>query len=386
MHETFFTPDHEKLRKLVREFAENELAPHALEWDEAGEFPREVFKKAGDLGLFGIRFDPEYGGSGLDYWYTVAYGESLTYSKNAGVNMALMVQSDMATPVINDLGTPEQKREFLAPVITGDKIAALGVSEPAVGSDVARLRTTAKKQGGDWVINGSKNFITNGTRADFVTLLVRTGDEGYGGISIMLVPTDVKGFSVGQKLKKIGNKSSDTALLYFEDVKIPERYILGEEGQGFIYLMKNFQSERLIAAISACASMERVLRETIQYGNEREAFGRPLVKYQVWRHKLVEHLTAVEAARQLSYRAAWLYQQYLEKKLDMPPTKEISMAKLFASDLFQRVVYDCQQMHGGYGYMTEYSVARAFTDARLLTIGGGTSEVMKEIVAKLEGL
>src|SRR5688500_8990177 len=209
MYESFFTPQHDELRRLVREFAEREIAPHSHDWDEAGEFPRDIFKKAAELGLFGIRVEPEYGGSGLDYWYTVAYAEALTFSKNAGVNMALMVQSDMATPVISDLGTPEQKREFLAPAVSGERIAALGVTEPAIGSDVARLRTTARRVGGDWVINGSKNFITNGCRCDFVTLLVRTGEEGHGGISILLVPTDVKGFQVGEKLKKIGNKASE---------------------------------------------------------------------------------------------------------------------------------------------------------------------------------
>ncbi len=386
MYETFFTEEHHRFRQAVRQFVEKEIAPHAVEWDEAGEFPREIFTKAAELGMFGVRFDPAHGGLGLDYWFTVAYAESLSYGRNSGVSMALMVQSDMATPVINDLGTAEQKREFLAPAISGLKIAALGVSEPFVGSDVARLRTTAKRVGGDYVINGSKSFITNGTRCDFVTLLVRTGDEGFGGLSVILVPSDAKGFQVGQKLKKIGNKSSDTAVLYFEDCKVPAQNLLGEENQGFVYLMKNFQSERLIAAVTTVAGMELMLRDAIAYGREREAFGRPIVSYQVWRHKLVEHLTAVEAARGLTYRACYLYQQFLDGKLEMPPTREISMAKLFAGDLAQRVAYDCQQLHGGYGYMTEYDVARAWTDMRLLTIGGGTSEIMKEIVAKVEGL
>ncbi len=380
-----FTPEHEALRKTVREFAEKEIAPHAERWDEEEIFPREIFKKAGDLGLLGIRFDPEFGGSGLDYWYTVAYAESLTYSKNAGVNMALMVQSDMATPVINDLGTREQKAEFLAPAIKGERIAALGVSEPYVGSDVANLRTVARRVGGDYVINGAKTFITNGTRADFITLMVRTGDVGFGGISILLFPTDTKGFSVGKKLKKIGNKASDTAELAFQDCKIPARYLLGQENMGFIYLMNNFQSERLIAAVAASAGMKRMLKEAIEYAKQREAFGKQLIKYQVWRHKLVEHLANAEAAQQLTYLACELYNR--EKlKGGRPAVKEISMAKLVACDLMQKVAYDCQQLHGGYGYMTEYDISRAWTDARLLTIGGGTSEIMKEIVAKLEGI
>ena len=381
-----FNEQHETLRKTVKEFAEKEIAPFAEKWDEEEIFPREIFKKAGDLGLLGIRFDEAFGGSNLDYWYTVAYAEALTYSKSAGVNMALMVQSDMATPVINDLATKEQKEEFLGPAIRGEMIAALGVSEPSVGSDVANLKTTAKKvAGGDYLINGSKTFITNGTRADFITLLTRTGDAGFGGVSIFLFPTTLPGFSVGKKLKKIGNKASDTAELAFDNVRVPARYLLGEENMGFVYLMNNFQSERLIAAVAACAGMKRMIAQTIQYGTEREAFGRPLVKYQVWRHKFVELLSLVEAAQQLTYYACELYNR--EKfHGGRAAVKEISMAKLVACDLMQRVSYDCQQFHGGYGYMTEYDISRAWTDARLLTIGGGTSEIMKEIIAKFSGL
>ena len=379
-----FKEEHETLRKTVRDFAEKEIAPFAMEWDEKEIFPKEIFKKAGDLGLLGIRFDPEFGGSGLDYKFTTAYAEALTWSRSAGVNMALMVQSDMATPVINEIGTREQKQEFLAPAIKGEKIAALGVSEPFVGSDVANLRTTAKKvAGGDYVINGSKTFITNGTRADFITLMVRTGDTGFGGISIFLFPTNTKGFSIGKKLKKIGNKASDTAELSFDNCRLPSRYLLGEENQGFIYLMNNFQSERLIAAVAACAGMKKMIDEAIKYGKEREAFNKPIIKYQVWKHKFVELLSQVEAAQQLTYWACEAYDRF--KRENGPnPTKEVSMAKLVACDLMQRVAYDCQQFHGGYGYMTEYDISRAWTDARLLTIGGGTSEIMKEIISKFD--
>ncbi|RME51313.1 MAG: acyl-CoA dehydrogenase, partial [Deltaproteobacteria bacterium] len=247
-------------------------------------------------------------------------------------------------------------------------------------SDVANIRTTARRVGDDYVINGQKTWITNGTRADFITLAARTGGEGYGGISLFTFPTDVKGFHVGKKLKKIGNLSSDTAELFFEDCKIPARYLLGEENQGFYHIMTNFQGERLIAAIGAVAGMQQMIEEAIEYGRTREAFGRPIVKFQVWRHRFVEHLTALEAARQLTYRAVDLFnrKEYC--------VKEISMAKLFAGDLAQRVVYDCQQFYGGYGYVTEYHIGRAFRDVRLLTIGGGTSEIMKEIIAKLVDL
>jgi citronellyl-CoA dehydrogenase len=303
--------------------------------------------------------------------------EELVHSRNAGVNMAVLVQSQMATPIINEIGTPEQKKEFLAPALAGEKIAALGISEPDAGSDVAHLRTTARRSGDDYVIDGAKMWITNGTRADFITLAVRTGGPGYGGISLVTFPTDVKGFAVSKKLSKIGNLASDTALLFFEDCKIPARYLLGEENQGFYHVMTNFQGERLVAALGAVSGMQQLVEESLRYGNERDAFGKPLIKHQVWKHKFVEHLTGIEAARWLTYRACDLFNR------GEPAVKEISMAKLFAGDLMQKVVYDCQQFHGGMGYVVETPVARAFRDARLLTIGGGTSEIMKEIIAKL---
>jgi citronellyl-CoA dehydrogenase len=374
-----FTPEHEAFRTTVRSFVEKELAPHALEWDRAGLFPRELFKKCGELGFLGINHDVAYGGSGLDYWYVTAFTEELTRSRNAGVNMALLVQSQMATPIINEIGTDEQKREFLAPALAGERIAALGVSEPGAGSDVANIRTTARRVGDEYVINGSKMWITNGTRADFITLAVRTGQEGYGGISLVTFPTDVRGFSVSKKLDKVGNLSSDTAILYFEDCRIPTRWVLGEENEGFYHIMTNFQGERLVGAISAVSGMDRMLEDAIAYGQERQAFGKPLLKFQVWRHKFVEHMAGVEAARRLTYHAVDLF----ERKES--PVKEISMAKLFAGDLAQRVAYDCQQFFGGMGYIDETHVARAWRDLRLITIGGGTSEVMKEIISKLSG-
>ena len=375
-----FGPDHQALRTTVRKFAES-LAPHAEAWDEAGIFPREVFKQAGDLGLLGIRVAPEYGGSGLDWWYTATYVEELVRTRSAGLNMALMVQSDMATPIIHEIGSEELKREFLAPAVAGDKIAALGVSEPGGGSDVAAIRTTARRDGDDYVINGQKLWITNGTRADFITLAVRTGEDGYGGVSLLVFPTDVPGFHVGRSIKKIGNKCSDTAEIFFEDCRVPRRYLLGEENQGFLHIMTNFQGERLVAALGCVAGMQLAVEEAIAYGNDRTAFGRPVAKFQVWRHKLVEHLTAIEAARRLSYFAVDKVMQD-----SAGATREITMAKLFAGDLAQQVMYDCLQLHGGFGYTTEYPIGRAWTDTRLITIGAGTSEVMKEILVKLHGL
>jgi citronellyl-CoA dehydrogenase len=372
-----FGQEHDLFRKTVRDFCEKELAPHALEWDEAGIFPREVFRKAAEIGALGVNYPESVGGAGGDYWHVVVLAEELVRSLNSGVNMALLVQAQMATPLLHQVGTDEQKKLFLAPALAGEKIAALGISEPDAGSDVASLKTTARRQGDDYVINGAKMWITNGTRADFITLAVRTGGPGYGGISLVTFPTDVKGFSVSRKLEKVGNLASDTALLFFEDCRIPARFLLGEENQGFHHVMVNFQGERLVTAVGAVSGMQQLIDDALRYGNERGAFGKPLIKFQVWKHRFVDHLTAVEAARWLTYRACDLFAR------GEPAVKEISMAKLFAGDLMQKVVYDCLQFHGGMGYVTETPVARAFRDARLLTIGGGTSEVMKEIIAKL---
>ena len=252
MSDPHFTEEHALLRQQVRTFAERELAPHAEEWEKAKIFPKEVFRKMGELGFFGAHYPESVGGGGGDWWHACVIAEELPRCRMGGVSMAMLVQAYMATPVIFDLGTPEQKAEFLTPAIRGEKIAALGVTEPNAGSDVAAIRTTARREGGDFVINGQKTFITNGTRADFVTLAVKTSPEaGYGGVSVVLCPTDAKGFHVGRKLDKIGNHSSDTAEMFFEDCRIPVRYLLGEENQGFYYVMRNFQGERLIASVSS---------------------------------------------------------------------------------------------------------------------------------------
>jgi citronellyl-CoA dehydrogenase len=376
---TYFKEEHDIFRKSFREFVEKELAPHTDEWEKAELFPREVFTKMAKHGYLGVSYGEELGGGGGDYWMTVAWAEELVRSRCAGLNMALMVQTDMATPIIGTLGTKEQKKEFLEPAIRGEKIAALGISEPGAGSDVANIRTTAKKVGGDYVINGAKTFITNGTRADFITLAVRTGDAGYGGVSLLTFPTDTKGFRVSRKLSKIGNHASDTGELSFEDCRVPTRYLLGEENQGFYYIMMNFQGERLIAAISSVAGCDRAIEDAIRYGTERSAFGRPILKYQVWRHQFADLATETEAARWLTYRASDLFNRKVEA------VKEITMAKLFAGELLCRVTDRCLQFHGGYGYMDEFQISRQWRDARLITIGGGTSEIMKEILSKRLG-
>jgi citronellyl-CoA dehydrogenase len=374
----YFTEEHEMIRRTVKRFCLEEIAPHAEEWDHAGIFPRELFKKAADIGLFGIRIDPEWGGSGLDLWASAAYMEAMAYSDSGSINMALMVQSEITLPVLDELGTREQKEEFLRPAIAGDTIAALGISEPGGGSDVAALTTRARIDGDDLVISGQKLWITNGTRADFIILAVRTGGEGYKGVSLVLFPTKTKGFSVGKKLKKVGNMASDTAELFFDECRIPKRNVLGEMNKGFYYVMHNFQGERLAAAILALAASEKALRDAMEYGANRTAFGKPVVEFQVWRHRFAEHLTNVEAGRWLTYRALDL----LNRKQKC--VREVTMAKLFTSELSQKVTYDCMQMFGGFGYTTEYPIGRAWRDVRLNTIGAGTSEIMKEILAKEE--
>jgi citronellyl-CoA dehydrogenase len=375
-----FTAEHDAFRRVVREFCEKELAPHAREWDERGEFPRELFRRFGEMGFLGIRHDPAWGGSGLDYWYVVAYAEELVRARNGGLGTGMLVQGEMATPIIGELGTDEQKREFLAPALSGEKVAALAISEPDAGSDVAAIRTRARRDGDDLRVSGSKTWISNGTRADFLTMAVRTGDDGYGGISLVTFPTDVKGFEVSRRLEKVGNLSSDTAVLFFDECRIPARFVLGEVDQGFGYIMTGFQGERLVTAVTAVAGAQLVLEDAIRYGQERKAFGRPIGTFQAWRHRFADHLARLEAARWLTYRACDLFAR------GQVALREISMAKLVACELAQRIAWDAMQFHGGLGYMVETDVARAWRDLRLLTIGGGTSEIMRELVSRGAGM
>ena len=377
----YFSEAHDLFRRQFRKFVETELAPYADEWEEAEIFPREVFQRMGELGYFGVRYPEALGGSGGDIWYTVAICEEYPRSLTAGLPMAMMVQSDMATPIIGEIGTPEQIDEFLRPAIRGEKIAALSVSEPGAGSDVAGMATTARRDGDDYVINGSKMWITNGTRADFITLAARTGEDRHGGISLFTFPTDTPGFEVSSKIKKMGNKCSDTAMLFFEDCRIPKRYLLGEEGHGFYHIMTNFQGERLVGALAAVGGAQFALDHTIAYCKERQAFGRPLTGFQVTRHKIVDLQTEIDAARAMAYHAARLFEER-----GSAATREISMAKLYCAELANRVADTCVQLHGGMGYSDESYISRYFRDVRLLSIGGGTSEVMKEIIGKVMGL
>ena len=385
-----YTEEHEEFRKLVRRFAETEIAPYADDWEKAKDFPSELFKRAGSLGIFGAHYPEDKGGSGGDYWFSAAKAQELPRGRSAGVSMALLVQSDMATPVIADLGTKEQVEEFLAPALAGDRIAAIGVSEPAAGSDVAGIRTVAKRDGGDYVINGQKTFITNGARASFITLLAKTNpDAGAHGCSFFLVPAETRGFKVGRRLDKIGNHASDTAELFFEDVRVPARYRLGEENMGFMYLMQNFQSERLIAAVGAVAGARYAVEFSRLYGEQRIAFGKPIIKREVWQHKFVDMYTKIEMAQAFVDRAVDAYNtDKYEKRGDVSfeTVKLISMAKIVTGDLVSHVMDTCLQFHGGWGYVEDFPIARAWRDSRLLRIGGGTSETMTYYLAKLMGL
>ncbi len=383
MFEDRFTEAHQIYRKAVRDWCDKEIAPRIEEFEENELTPREIFRSAGKLGFLGARFPEEHGGSGGDFWHTYVWCEELAKTGVAGTAMGLMVQSDMATPVISALGTDYHIEEFLKPALSGEKVAALGVTEPGAGSDVASLRTTAIRDGDDYIVNGSKTFITNGTIADFITLGVRTNpgaEPNWSGISLLLFPTDTPGFSVGRKLKKLGNHSSDTAELHFDNCRVPAKNLLGEENHGFIYIMRNFQGERLVGAISAITGARRAWERSLEYGKERRAFGRPISKFQVWRHEFVDMLTRIEAGEMLCLRAADMFAQRKEC------TREISMAKLYCADLANHVMDRCLQFHGGMGYMEEYFIARSWRDVRLISIGGGTSEIMKEIIAKCSGI
>ncbi|CAG1007612.1 citronellyl-CoA dehydrogenase [Myxococcaceae bacterium] len=371
-----WNPEHDAFRATVRRFTEQEIRPNVDRWREQG-FPDELFRKAGALGLLGIRFDPKWGGSGLDHWYTVILVEELMRGRDAGATVGLLVQCEMATSVIDAHGSDELRREWLVPAIRGERIAALGVTEPGGGSDVAALTTSARREGDEYVIRGGKIFITNGARADFVTLAARTGDSGAGGVSMLVVPTDRPGFEVGRRLRKLDLHSSDTAELFFDDVRIPARYRIGEEGSGFRYIMRAFQSERLVLSTMVNALCRDVIGETLAYLSERTAFGRKLASMQVWRHRMADCLTDLEASELLAYRAA-------DRLVAKDPRAEVSvsMAKLYAAEMVKRVVPECAQAFGGYGFMEENYVARCSQGVQNWGVGAGTSEMMREILAK----
>ena len=376
-----FTDEHDALRATVREWVESELTPHSLDWESEGYFPDWVFKRAGELGLTGVRYPAEVGGQGGDWGHTIVVSEELSRIGSAGVGMGLAVQSDMATPPILKFGTPDQLERYLKPTLRGEKIACLGITEPNAGSDVANIETVATRDGDEWVIRGSKTFITNAVRADYCTLVARTNKAaGYEGFSLFLVDTDLPGWNVRRHLDKLGMRSSDTGEISIDDVRVPAGALLGEEGKGFYQIMWELQGERLIGASGSIAGAQAVLDKTIEYCLDRTAFGKPIGKFQVNRHAIAEMATELEAARNLTYDVAirWERGEY--------PVKEISMVKLYGGMVVNRVMNRCMQLFGGMGYSEEHFVERAWRDARLIRIGGGTDEVMREVISKAMGL
>ncbi len=375
-----FTEEHEALRESIGAFAERELAPHAEEWEET-TFPDWVFRRMGELGFLGLSMPEEWGGQGGDYYCNLILAEELAKSHCGGLKMGILVQTDMVAPPINMLGTDDQKRRYLVPAIKGEKIACLGITEPDGGSDVAGIKTRAVRDGDEYVINGSKIYITNGIRADFILLVAKTDpDAGYDGCTLFLVDMDTPGVTREKKLEKLGMHASDTALLAFDDVHVPAENVLGEVGKGFYHIMWELQGERMINAAGSVAGAQRVFDRTLQYALEREAFGRKIGNFQVIRHKFAEMAVKIETARQMVYATAWRIQngEY--------PVREITMAKLFASRIGVEVADECIQIHGGAGYMKEYGIERVWRDMRLNRIGAGTDEIMLDVIGRSYGL
>jgi acyl-CoA dehydrogenase len=376
-----FTDEHEDLREGIRRFVASELRPHAREWEDARWFPNEVFARMAGLGYLGLKYPEEYGGQGGDHVHEAVLVEELSRSGSGGVAAGIGAHVNIATPPIAGFGTEEQKQRFLVPAIRGEKIGALGISEPGAGSDVAGIRTFARRVDGGYVVNGSKTFITNGVRADFVVTAVKTTEEGgHHGLSFLVLEKGMEGFTVAKKLEKLGWHASDTGELAFQDVFVPEENLLGEENRGFYLIMANFQWERLSMALGAVGSMAAVIERTVAYAKERRAFGRPIGGFQAIRHKLAEMTVKLEASRSLTYHALRLFVDGHDA------VNEVTEAKLLSQRSSFEVADDALQIHGGAGYMREYEIERVVRDARLGPIGGGTDEVMKEILGKRLGL
>ena len=355
----YFTKDHNMVRRAVGDFIKKEINPHVDQWEEDGIAPlKDIFKKMGDLGFLGIRYDPRYGGQGLDYWYDTVFLEELGHIQALGLSTAITVQTHMATPAIAEFGSDFLKETYLK----------------------AAIETTAKKDGGDYVINGSKMYITNGTQADFLTLLARTSDDpGYHAFSLFVVPTDIPGFIVCRKLEKLGIRISDTAELFFDNARIPADNLIGKENEGFIYQMMQFQHERFSLLPFACTAARDIIDMTLDHVRQRVVFGKPLIAKQVSRHRFADWLTEIECLQQLIYHIVRM------KEAGRDATREISMGKLMASQVLMKVADGCLQMYGGLGFMEEMLISRYYRDARGLSIGGGADEVMRDVIAKLEG-
>jgi citronellyl-CoA dehydrogenase len=378
---TWFTDEHRQFRTVVREFVEQEINPRVDAWEEAEWIPlHEVFREMASLGFLGLEYEPEYGGGGADHFFTVVLAEEIGRADHGAIGMALGVQVDMATPSLARFGTHEQKERFLAPALRGEAVAAIAVTEPDAGSDVAALRTRAVRDGDEWVINGSKMYITNSLQADWLCLLARTSDEGgYAGMSQILVPTDTPGFEVSKKLDKLGMRASDTGLLAFTDMRVPVEHTLGTEGHGFQQQMAQFVIERMWANYSAVGACERALERTARYCRERVVFGRPLLKNQFIQYKLAELAAEVETLKQVNYATAAAHQRGED------PTRLATIAKYKTGKLTRELADWVLQFHGGIGYMEETWTARFLRDNRLVSIGGGADEVMLQVLARMDG-
>ncbi len=377
-----FTTDHEEMRRSIRRFVEQELNPHADEWEDAGAAPlHDIFRKAGELGLLGIDKPPEFGGMGLDFSFVVVAAEELGRA-HAGAMPFLIGAHTSAIPALARHGSDELRQEFLVPAIRGEAVACIGVSEESAGSDVSNIKTTARRDGGDWVINGSKMWITSATQGDWISLLANTSVEGgpYHNKSLILVPLNTPGVSVGNALKKLGMHSSDTAPVFFDNVRVPLRHLIGEQGSGFQYQMEQFQHERLWGCLRTLSGLDEAIRLTAEYTGGRRAFGKPLLDNQVIRHRLADYQSQVESVRALAYRAA----EAMIAGEDV--TRLASMAKYLAGKLALEVPSGCAQYFGGQGYMWENRITRLMRDLRIVAVGGGANEVMLEVIAKQMGL
>jgi len=374
------TDEHEMLRRTVRAFVEKEVAPQVDAWEEAGRIPRAFWRRLGELGLLGLEFPTEYGGAGGDFLSSVVLGEEMARCRSGGVAFSVLVHTDMSSPWLTRYGTDAQKRRYLPGIVSGETVCALGITEPGTGSDMAGIATRAVRDGDHYRLTGSKIFITNGVYGDLYFVAARTtpgtADRRHAGISMFLVERDTPGFTVSRRLDKMGMRASDTAELSLQDCPVPVANLLGEEGRGFHQLAAGLQRERIMAAVLALSGASQALEDTLAYVRERHAFGEPLAARQTLRHRLADMATEIEAARHLVYHAASLY------TAGRDCVTEVSMAKLFATEVANRVAYQAVQLHGGYGYMSEFPVERFFRDVRLWTIASGTSEIMREIVAK----
>jgi citronellyl-CoA dehydrogenase len=376
----YFTDAHEELRLQIRKFLEKEVQPNLEEWEEK-TFPNSIFERLGELGFLGLRYPQEYGGQGGDYFSAVVLSEEMARAGSGGLGMAVAVQTEMATPPVFKFGTEEQKRRWLVPAIRGEQIASIAITEPDAGSDVAGISTVARRFGDEYIVNGRKTFITNGARCHWALVVTKSERErGHAGYNLLVIEKGTPGFSVAKTLEKLGMHSSDTAELLFEDCHVPAANLIGEEGAGFKNLMWELQGERMITAAGAIAGAQRVFEYTMEYARNREAFGQPIANFQVIKHRLVDMGTKIAAVEAFVYQTAkqWDKGEY--------PVREISQAKLLATQVACEVADDAIQILGGHGYMREFPVERAWRDARLARIGAGTDEIMKEIIAKSYGL